>query len=306
MDFTEVIIEIPSYDVDRATDIAHMAVPYGLYIEDYSNLAAEVLEIARIDLIDEELLKKDPSKAFIHIYFAAAKNPQESISFLFQRYTAEGIVHSISTAACNIDDFINNWRKYFRPLPVGERLLIKPVWHDQIDPGERTILHLEPGLAFGTGTHETTRLCLELLEKYLPTGGAVLDIGCGSGILSIASLLLGATSATGVDVDEMSVRIARDNAKINGVGDQFTAISGTLDEKIDGKFEIIVANIVADVIININSNLDKYLDHNSVYIMSGIIDSRESDVLSSLHSRFHIIDRKCQNGWVALAARFEI
>ena len=171
-----------------------MTVPYGIYIEDYSDLEAGAREIAHIDLIDEALLQKDRSKAIVHIYIEAGENPMEAVAFLTQRYQAEGIPFSIATEACREEDWINNWKRYFKPIPVGEKLLIRPLWEDAPDACGRTVLHLEPGLAFGTGSHETTRLCLELLEKYIRPGGAFLDVGCGSGILSVAALLLGAES----------------------------------------------------------------------------------------------------------------
>ena len=123
-----------------------------------------------------------------------------------ERYTAEGIPFTIDTADCVMEDWLNNWKKYFKPIPVGKSLLIRPTWEEEYDAGNRTVLHLEPGLAFGTGTHETTRLCMELLERYIKPDMDVLDVGCGSGILSVAALLLGAKSAVGVDIDALAVK----------------------------------------------------------------------------------------------------
>ncbi len=163
-------------------------------------------------------------------------------------------------------------------------------------------MQIDPGLAFGTGTHETTNLCLNLLEKYIESGSKVLDIGCGSGILSVASILLGAKSATGVDVDELAVKTAVENAEINNVSDKFTAICGNLTDKIHGKFNIIVANIVADVIIELNKSVKEYMHKHSVYLMSGIIAPKEAEVLNSLESDFNVIDIKRKNGWIAIVA----
>lgn len=179
MDWTEIAITVPAEDVDRAGDIAQMVVPYGIYIEDYSNLEQEAWEIAHIDLIDEELLNKDRTKGIIHVYISPEENPAEAISFLQERYTAEGIPFTIDTADCVMEDWLNNWKKYFKPIPVGKSLLIRPTWEEEYDAGNRTVLHLEPGLAFGTGTHETTRLCMELLERYIKPDMDVLDVGCG-------------------------------------------------------------------------------------------------------------------------------
>ena len=301
-DWTELIITVPAQDVERAGDIAQMVVPYGIYIEDYSHLEQEAWEIAHIDLIDEELLQKDRTKGLVHIYISPEANPAEAISFLEERYRACGIDFSLSTANCVEEDWINNWKKYFHPIPVGNKLLIRPTWEEAPDTG-RIVLHLEPGLAFGTGTHETTRLCLELLEQYVSPGCDVLDVGCGSGILSVAALLLGAQKAVGVDIDELAVKTAVENAQINEVSGRFTAICGNLTEQVSGQYQVVVANIVADVIISLTQDIPAYLSPDAVYLMSGIIDSREPDVLAALAPQFEVIGRREEKGGVALAAK---
>lgn len=297
------MISVPAGKVDLAGDIANMVVPYGIYIEDYSDLEAEAMEIAHIDLIDEGLLRKDRTKAIVHVYISPESNPAEAISFLEERYQAEQIPHEISCVSCAKEDWINNWKKYFKPIPVGEKLLIRPIWEEDFDPMGRTVLDLEPGLAFGTGTHETTRLCLELLEKYIVPGCDFLDMGCGSGILSVAALLLGAKSAVGVDIDPLAVKTAVENARTNGVGNQFTGICGNLAEKVTGKFQVVAANIVADIVILLSQDAPRFLDRDSVYIVSGIIDTREQDVLDALSGKFKVIERKGERGWVAMALK---
>ncbi len=309
--WTEVKIEIPTDQIDLAGAIANMVVPYGIYIEDYSNLEAEAMEIAHIDLIDEELLQKDRSKAVIHVYISPEANPAEAISFLEERYQAEKIPHEITCASCAKEDWINNWKKYFKPIPVGEKLLIRPVWEEEFDSMGRTVLDLEPGLAFGTGTHETTRLCLELLERYITPGCDFLDMGCGSGILSVAALLLGAKSAVGIDIDPLAVKTAVENAETNRVADRFTGICGNLTEKLAGnsavpqKYQVVAANIVADIVIQLSKDAPQFLEKDSVYIVSGIIDSREQDVLDALAGTFTVIERKEERGWVAMALKLK-
>ena len=183
--------------------------------------------------------------------------------------------------------------------------MIRPTWEDNFDAEGRAVLNLEPGLAFGTGTHETTRLCMELLEKYVKEGDSVLDMGCGSGILSVASLLVGAKSAVGVDIDPLAVKTAVENAKLNNVGDKFVGITGDLTEKVSGKFNVVLANIVADIIKILSKNAPQFMYDDSVYIMSGIIDTREADVLESISDKFEIIERKEEKGWVAMAAKLK-
>ena len=165
--WTEIKISVDAKDIDRASDIANVVVPYGIYIEDYTNLEQEVEDIAHIDLIDEDLLAKDRNKAFVHIYLEPDVSPSEAVAFLSERYNAEGVKHSIELLDCLEEDWRNNWKKYFNPIEVGEKLLIRPSWRDDYDAGNRKVLNIDPGLAFGTGGHETTRLCLEMCESTL-------------------------------------------------------------------------------------------------------------------------------------------
>ena len=206
--WSEIKITVGTKDIEVAGNIANMVVPYGIYIEDYSDLENEVMEIAHIDLIEESLLEADRSKGIIHVYVNPHENPIEAVSFIEERLKEQNIEYSIQIDDCATEDWVNNWKQYFHPMPIGEKLLIRPTWEDEYDAGGRKVLHIEPGLAFGTGSHPTTKLCLETLEKYIDENSTVLDIGCGSGILSIASLLLGAKNAFGVDIDSLAVKTA--------------------------------------------------------------------------------------------------
>ena len=299
-DWTEIRITVPCADVERAGDIANMAVPYGIYVEDYSDLEQEALEIAHIDLIDEELLAKDRSKAVVHIYISPEENPAEAVAFLEERYTAENIDFSIDEKLCRNSEWENNWKKYFKPMPVGKKLLIRPVWEDEFDAQGRAVLNLEPGLAFGSGTHDTTRLCLETLEKYAGDGKTVLDVGCGSGILSIAALLLGCKSARGVDIDALAVKTATENAGGNGFASpQVEYVQGNLTDKISGKFDIVLANIVADIVIKLCDDVKSFMNPGAVFITSGIILPREDEVLAAFERcGLTVVDRHESGGWL--------
>lgn len=299
-DWTEIKITVPVEEAQTAGDIANMAVPYGIYIEDYSTLEQEALEIAHIDLIDDELLAKDRSKAVIHIYISPEENPAEAVAFLEERYTAENVDFYIEEKACKNSEWENNWKKYFKPMPVGEKLLIRPVWKDEFDAQGRAVLHLEPGLAFGSGTHDTTRLCLEALEKYAGSGKTVLDVGCGSGILSIAAMLLGCESAQGVDIDALAVKTAAENAVGNGFNEpQVKYVQGNLTDKINGKFDIILANIVADIVIRLCEDVKKYMNPGAVFITSGIILPREDEVLAAFERcGLTVTERRESGGWL--------
>ena len=300
MDWTEIKVTVPVERVDEAGSIVSMTVPYGIYIEDYSDMEDAVLEIAHIDLIDEDLLAKDRSKGIVHVYISPEENPNEAVSFIRERLDSENIPYEIDSSLCKNADWENNWKKYFKPIPIGEKLLIQPIWKDKVDAGDRVVINLEPGLAFGTGSHETTRLCLEAIEKHIKPGSKMLDIGCGSGILSIASLLLGASEATGVDIDKLAVKTAMENAERNGFDEkQYTLYHGNLTDKVSGKFDVIAANIVADAIIMLSKGVDAFMNDDSVYIVSGIIDMREDEVVAALDEYgFRITARHEEGGWL--------
>lgn len=303
MDWTEIVLTVPSDKIDTVSDIAQMTVPYGIYIEDYSDLENEVMEIAKIDMIDEELLSQDREHGKVHIYISPEENPEEAVSYIHDRLAAENIEYDIKIGGCDVESCLESWKKYFSPINVGEKLLIRPVWRDDYEPGNRTVIHLEPGLAFGTGTHETTRLCLQALEKYVTEGCTMLDVGCGSGILAVAALLLGAKSAVGIDIDELAVKASRENARLNSVEDKYTGIRGNLADKVEGTYDVITANIVADAIIMLSADIIGHMDENSVYIMSGIIDSRLDDVMSALPEGLEVTEQYEEKGWFCLAAK---
>lgn len=303
MDWTELTLAISAGDVERASAIAQMVVPYGIYIEDYSDLRTEAPKIAHIDLIDEELLQKDVSKAVIHIYISPEENPVEAISFLRERLDAARIPCELGQGAVKEEEWATAWKKYYHPLEIGQRLLVCPSW-EECDAKGRVKLTLDPGMAFGTGTHDTTRLCLELLETAAGPGKQMLDVGSGSGILSIAGALLGCDRVLGVEIDEMAVRVARENSAINHTEDRVTFLCGDLVEKVTGQYPIVCANIVADVIIRLLPDLGPYLAPEGVFIASGIIEEREPDVLVALdRAGFTVSKRRSSGGWVALACR---
>lgn len=300
--WTELTVSVPSADADRAADIANMTVPYGVYIEDYSDLEEGAREIAHIDLIDEELLARDRTHALIHVYLEPDVNPAEALAFLQERLSACGIENVLSTRTVREADWANNWKQYFKPLPVGARLLILPTWERDDNPDGRAVLHIDPGMAFGTGGHDTTRLVLETLEQELHPGDRFLDIGCGSGILSIAALLLGAESAFGVDIDPLAVKTARENGELNDMrAPRYTIVEGDLADRVQGQYEVVAANIVADAIIALSPAVPAFLKEGGVYIVSGIIDTREQDVVAALAAcGFAVRTRHEHGGWLCL------
>lgn len=205
-------------------------------------------------------------------------------------------------------DWENNWKQYYKPMEIGERLLVIPQW-EEADPGDRVPLYLDPGLTFGTGAHATTRLCLTALEELIRGGERVLDLGCGSGILSIAALRLGAASALAVDIDDKCRDAARENAGLNGIGpDRLEVLVGNLltdaaaAEKIGGGYDVVLANIVADVIIALAPRVRGLLREGGTFLCSGVIEGRADEVEATLAAAgLNVRERRTDNGWYAYA-----
>ena len=216
---------------------------------------------------------------------------------------------SVSWAEIHEEDWANSWKQYFKPFNVGKRLWVKPTWESESDAGTRKVLEIDPSSSFGTGQHNSTKLCMEFLDELISGGESVLDLGTGSGILSVAALLLGAKSAVGVDIDENAVRIACENAAQNGFKDVFSGVSGNLledlelVEKLGGEYDIVTANIVADVIISICPQFCRYLKKGGKLITSGIIDERAGEVIAALKDAgLSILESRAENGWTAVLA----
>lgn len=303
----EICFSVALGDVETACAIAAMAVPGGFYLEDYSDLEQGAWDIAHIDLIDEQLLQKDRTRAVLHLYINPDQNPNEALDFVHRQLEAAGVDARLDTKKVSQEDWANNWKQYFHPLPIGEKLLICPTWRPDPEQNERLMLRIDPGMAFGTGGHETTRLVLETLEQLQPQGKTLLDIGTGSGILSIAACLYGAQSAIGVDIDPMAVRTAQENGALNGLTPpRYTMLAGNLADAVSGSFDLITANIVADAVIALTPTAVDLLKPNGAYIVSGIIDTREQEVLDTLKQhRLTVFSRKVSSGWVCLACRME-
>ncbi|MBP5618787.1 MAG: 50S ribosomal protein L11 methyltransferase [Clostridia bacterium] len=306
MNWTEIRIEIACRDAERAADIANMVVPYGLYIEDYSDLEESARTIAHIDLIDEALIAKDRTVAVLHIYVSPEDNPREAVAYLEERFSAEGIAYRLDEATVAESDWADNWKQYFHPIEIGERLAICTSWEEYDNAAGRRVLTIDPGAAFGTGTHDTTKLCLTVLERVCRAGDTLLDVGCGSGILALSALVLGCETACGVDIDPLAVKVAKENASLNGLADRVDFVCGDLVEAVTGRYDVVCANIVADVIIKLCDSVPPFLKEDGLFVCSGIIDTREADVTAKLcETGFAVKERMESGGWVALVCEKE-
>lgn len=304
MEWTDITITVPQKYADTAEAIATMVANGGIYIEDYSDLEQQAWEIAHVDLIEQDLLDQPRDIVKVHMYLAPDENLAEVLPLFRERLDASGIEYTLSTTGVEQEDWQNAWKKYYHAMDIGKRLAIVPGWEEY--QTDRTVITMDPGMAFGTGTHETTSLCLEVLDERVKGGERMLDIGTGSGILAIAALKLGAAEAEGVDIDPMCVRTAGENAERNGVQDRFKVLVGDLSDKASGVYNIITANIVASAILSLAPHVPALMADGAVFIASGIIDTRKDEVLEGLRAAgldpFEVHEKR---GWVCIVCRKE-
>lgn len=299
MEWTDIRLTVAKADAEQAEAAATMIAEGGIYIEDYSDIEEQVEQIAHVDLIEQELLDKPRDIVIIHMYLEPSAQPAETLALIAARMEAAGIAYTVETEGVEQEDWQNGWRKYYHPMDVGERLAIVPSWQEY-ETG-RTKLVLDPGLAFGTGGHETTYLCLEALDRLVRGGERVLDIGTGSGILAIAALKLGAAAAEGVDIDPVAVRTAGENAALNGVSGRLKVLVGDLSDQASGTYQIVTANIVANAIISLAPAVPGLLAEGGVFIASGIIDTRRDEVAAALQAAgLAVRELHEKRGWVCI------
>ena len=303
--WNEITVKVKTEDTARASDVCTVVADMGIYVEDYSDLENVVWNIAHVDLIEQELLERDRTHSLIHVYIKQEKDALECVEFIKARLDAEGIEYETSIVGVNEEDWANNWKQYYHTQRIGKRIVVTPSWEEYTPAEGEVQMRLDPGMAFGTGTHDTTRLCLELLEEVVTPETRILDVGTGSGILSVGGVLLGAPSALGVDIDPVAVKVANENAEINKVNGKTEFVCGDLTDKVHGKFEIVTANIVADVIIRLLSTVKNYLLKGGVLIVSGIIDTRADEVENACHEAGFVTEKRLEHGgWVAIKLRY--
>lgn len=302
MEWTDLVIETRQRDAQTAADIAVLYSGGGIQIEDYRDLEEQVWEMAHVDLIEENLREKSKEIVRVHLYVSPDENADKIRENIEDKCAEAGIEFRLFVGSVQQEDWETAWKRYYHTIEIGQKLAVVPSW-ERYD-GDRVQLLLDPGMAFGTGTHETTFLCLELLDERVAGGERLLDIGTGSGILAIAALLLGAREALGVDIDPMCVRVAGENAALNGVQDRLGIEAGDLADAADGKYDIITSNIVADAILRLAPDAAARLAPAGVFIASGIIEEREAEVCAALEAAgLALAETRRAGGWVALVAR---
>ncbi len=302
--WTQIKVTCGVEDLESLTALMSM-VTNSLMIEDYSDAERE-LDGVYGDLIDEELLKKDKTKASVSAFVASDSGVSDQVSYIKERLAALGIDGTIELDGVSEEDWADSWKQYYKPIKTGNRVVIVPVWEKYEKQNGEIVVLMDPGMAFGTGTHETTRLCAAMLEKHIKDGDRMLDVGCGSGILAITASKLGASSCFACDIDPVSVRIAEENAELNKTPNVVCRKSDLLSDVVmpEGGYDVCCANIVADIIIRLAPDVGAYLAKDGVLIVSGIIVERRDETLEALRKNgFEVIDDAEENGWYCAALK---
>ena len=301
-DWTQIKVTVALEHLDTAMAVMSV-LDSNLMVEDYSDID---LKTCYGDLIDESILNADKSIASVSLFLPAEQNYAMAVSFIRERLAGEGIEPKIEIVGVNEEDWANSWKKYYNTLHIGKRIVIVPMWEEYEPKSDEIVVKMDPGMAFGTGSHETTRLVIELLEKYTKQGVRMLDVGTGSGILAICASKLGAGECRAYDIDPIAVKVANENIAESGQTNVTCEVSDLL-RQVDlegGKYDLICANIVADIIIRMTPDVPKYMNDDCVLLCSGIIKERADDVIAVLNKYgLEVIERLDDNGWCALAVK---
>jgi len=299
MRYIEVIVDTPAEEIDRRCEEMSAMGVGGFVIENEADFQAFLENNHQYwDYVDDELEQQYAGVSRIKCYLTDDEEGQKALRDIRAAYG------DVTVSMVEDSDWENNWREYYKPIEVGEKLVVVPEW-EPIPENGRTALRLDPGLIFGTGSHATTRMCLAALEKYITPATRVLDLGCGSGILGIGALVLGAKSCLGCDIDPKAPDVVMSNAALNGIGaDRLTACAGdviadaSLRRGFGTGYDLVLANIVSDVIIPLAPHVPGFLKPDGVFITSGIIEGREDEVRAAIErAGLRVIEHHCEEEW---------
>ncbi len=275
----------------------------GLMIEDYSDFS---LNGMYGELVDDKILEADRTKVRVSVFIPEERHPAEALGAVRDGLAAAGISAAVECSGLDEEDWADSWKKYYHPVHIG-RVTIVPAWEDYKPAPDEITVGMDPGMAFGTGDHETTRLCIRLLQGAVRCGDRMLDIGTGSGILSIVGVKLGARSSFACDIDPVAVRVAGENAAREGLSDRISCGVSDLLRGVDmsgGKYTVCTANIVADIIIRMLPDIAACLTDDAPLILSGIVAPRAEDVIKKAAVCGWTVERReCENEWVGLLLR---
>ena len=306
MKWTEVCIKTTEDASDAISEMLTTIGAGGVVIEDPNEIRRQIESPNSLDYADQEFMDSLGTEVTIKAYFNEESTPdelavliREKLKFISQflevgnGYTGYKMVDD--------EDWATAWKKHYKPFNISDSVVIKPSWEEYEQKAGEIIIEMDPGMAFGTGTHETTKLCSQLLEKYVKKGDTIIDVGCGTGILSIIAVKLGASHAEAIDIDDVAARVTKENCIINGVLNNITVKKGVLADLESQKADIVVANIIADVVISLTALMPSYLKKGGILLTSGIIKERKDDVIKAYTELgFEFINLLEMGEWVAI------
>jgi len=313
MNWTEVTVKTTTEAVEAISNILLEERCGGIMIEDPKDFLFQKKNELDWDYVEEEVFNKsNQDGVLIKTYIPEERNVLELVETIKAKISllpsfgldiGEG---TVSLSNVNESDWANEWKKYYKPTKIGQKIVVKPTWEDYEKQESDLIIELDPGMAFGTGTHETTSMCIRELEKYVDKTKRVFDIGCGSGILAIAAAKLGAKEVVAGDLDEVAVKVSKENCELNNVSDKVIVKHGSLFEVVEGKANVIVANIIADIIKILANDVSKFLSEDGVFISSGIIHAKIDEVVEALEKNgFEIVEIVKLGEWSAIVSKLK-
>lgn len=288
-------------DLDTISSVMSM-IDNGLMIEDYSDFS---LNGMYGELVDDTILSADRETVKVSVFVPEERSLAECRSFIAERFSSLGIEADISVEGMREEDWAESWKQYYKPVHLG-KITVVPAWEKYEESKEEVVIRMDPGMAFGTGTHETTRLVLRLMQDEILGGERVLDMGTGSGILSIAAVKLGAKSAAAYDIDPVAVKVARENARDGGCDNITVGVSDLLKgvDLSGGKYDLCLANIVADIILRMLPDIHEYVKADGKIILSGIIAPRADEIREALKKYgYTVIKEENENDWLAMLVK---
>lgn len=309
-DWTELIFTVSAKDAHLAESLLAECTEAGVYVEDYSDMEEMLPLVGAADYVDQELTAKDRKTAAIHLYIPAQDSAKAALEHAASMLENAGIEFKYRTAVLKDADWANDWKKQHTQHRVGKRLILCPTWEACRPEAGDVVLRIDPGGAFGSGEDITTTLCLQMLEKQLCGGERVLDMGCGSGVLGIAALLLGASTAVGIDIEKRVLKEAPQNAELNGVGGRLSVLSGNVltdggfCDSAGGDFDLVCGNIVADVQLLMAPVYFSKLRSGGVLVLSGVLNPRAEEVCAAMTGAgLSLLDTMTEGDWSAFAFR---